>query len=863
MGTRRSPAPKSPPLPSVADPKQFVLDWFAAKNWSPFPFQLEAWDAYRAGRSGLVHAATGTGKTLAAWLGPVEEWLAEHPDRSQWSAKHPPPLRVLWITPLRALAADTAGSLEAPLIGLGLPWSVQTRTSDTKASVRTSQRKRLPTALITTPESLSLMLTHPDARERLADLRCVVVDEWHELLAGKRGVQVELALARLRGWNPGLRTWGLSATLGNLDQALSVLVGMWNGSTGSGTTTAARVLDSAFRIPHSALIEGHVPKSTAIDSILPPKVERFPWAGHLGLQLVPQVVAAVEEGRTALVFTNTRSQTEQWYQALLAARPEWAGQIALHHGSLDRKVRDWVEDGLRAGSLRCVVCTSTLDLGVDFAPVDRVLQVGSPKGVGRLLQRAGRSGHRPGVPSRVTCVPTNALELVEVAAVRDAALAGRVEGRAPPAKPLDVLAQHLVTCALGGGFAPDAMLAEVRSAYSYRDLSDEEWEWVLDFVVRGGDSLRAYPEYRRVVLADDGLFKVEDARIARFHRMSVGTIVGEASIRVRFVRGGVLGTIEESFLSRLKPGDHFLFAGRLLKLVRVHEMTAWVKKATGAKPAVPRWAGGRMPLSGELAAGVRAKLEQARDGVYRDPELAAVRPILELQRRWSALPAADELLVERVRTREGHHLFVFPFEGRSVHEGLAALLAYRLSRRAPITFTLAVNDTGFELLSPDPAPLTDDPHAVGLDLRGLLDPANLAADILSSLNATELAKRAFREIARVAGLVFPGFPGSGKTAKQLQASSSLFFEVFREYDPGNLLLEQAQREVLERQLDESRLRAALDRLGRAAVVATSPPKPTPLAFPLLVDRLRESVSSEKLADRVRRMQRELEREADD
>ncbi|MBX9624314.1 MAG: DNA ligase-associated DEXH box helicase, partial [Gemmataceae bacterium] len=638
--------------------------------------------------------------------------------------------------------------------------------------------------------------------------------------------------------------------------------------------------------PDPLLVRGLVPKTTLIDAILPPKVERFPWAGHLGLQLVPQVVAAVDEGRTALVFTNTRAQTEQWYQALLAAKPDWAGQIALHHGSLDKKVRDWVEDGLRAGTLRCVVCTSTLDLGVDFAPVDRVLQIGSPKGVARLMQRAGRSGHRPGVPSRVTCVPTHALELVEFAATRDAAVAGRIEGRAPLAKPLDVLAQHLVTVALGGGFRADELYDEVRSTYSYRDLTEDEWGWVLDFVVRGGDSLRAYPEYRRVVLADDGLFKVEDARIARFHRMSVGTIVGESSIRVRFVRGPVLGTIEESFLGRLKPGDHFLFAGRLLKLVRAHEMTAWVRKATGAKPAVPRWAGGRMPLSGELAAGVRAKLEEARDGAYRDPELLAVRPILELQRRWSALPAADELLVERVRTREGHHLFVYPFEGRSVHEGLAALLAYRLSRRAPVTFTIAVNDYGFELLSPepvdveDPTPRPPPPQGEGVkDWRSvlpppppagegaggwgpLLSPDDLAADILSSLNATELARRAFREIARVAGLVFPGFPGSGKTARQLQASSNLFFEVFREYDPGNLLLEQANREVLERQLDESRLRAALDRLGRAEVVVTHPPRPTPLAFPLLVDRLRESVSSETLADRVRRMQKEYEREAD-
>ena len=568
------------------------------------------------------------------------------------------------------------------------------------------------------------------------------------------------------------------------------------------------------------------------------------------------MVAAVEEGRTALVFTNTRSQTETWYQTLLAARPDWAGRIALHHGSLDRKVRDFVENGLRSGELRCVVCTSSLDLGVDFSPVDRVIQIGSPKGVARLLQRAGRSGHQPGRDSRVTCVPTNALELVEIAAARDAALAGHIEGRAPLRKPLDVLAQHLVTAALGGGFRPAEMLAEVRSTYSYADLTDDEWLWVLDFVVRGGDSLRAYPEYQRVVLAEDGFFRVPSPVVARRHRMAVGTIVGEATIRVRYLRGGVLGTVEESFIGRLNPGDVFRFAGKLLKLVRVHEMTAWVRQAKAATGAVPRWAGGRMPLSSELAAAVRDKLGEARRGEFPSPEMQAVRPILDLQERWSALPAADELLVERVRTREGFHLFVYPFEGRFVHEGLAALVAYRMSRRRPITFTMAFNDYGFELLSPDDPPLAE---ALG---DSLLSPDDLAVDVLASLNATELARRAFREIARVAGLVFPGYPGQGKTAKQLQASSNLFYQVFAEYDPGNLLLEQARREVLDRQLEVTRLRAALERLSRAKVVVTTPRKPTPLAFPLLVDRMRDTVSSEKLADRVKRMQAELEKEAE-
>ena len=832
---RKSSTARPPPPPPASLPPPSVEGWFAGNGWTPFGFQRAAWAAYHAGESGLVHAATGTGKTLAAWLGPVAEFLAEHPEPAGWDAKQPTPLRVIWVTPLRALAADTLTSLLQPVGGLGLPWTVQTRTGDTAASIRAKQKKAYPTALITTPESLTLLLTRPDTQERLADLRCVVVDEWHELLAGKRGVQTELALARLRGWRPGLRTWGLSATLGNLPLAATVLVG-----------PAA---------PPATLIRGAEPKAVVIDSLIPAEVERFPWAGHLGLRLVPAVAAAVESAATSLIFTNTRAQSELWYQALLKERPDWAGVLAVHHGSLGRAVRDYVEDGLRTGALKCVVCTSSLDLGVDFSPVERVLQVGSPKGVGRLLQRAGRSGHRPGAESRVTCVPTNVFELVELAAARAAAEAGHIEGRTPVVGPLDVLAQHLVTVAVGSGFDPDSLLAEVRTTHAYEHLSAAEFGWAVDFVVRGGDSLRAYPDYHRVTLAADGLYRVESAAVAARHRMSVGTIVGEGNVTVRFLRGGVLGTVEESFVGRLKPGDVFQFAGRAVQLVRVHEMTAWVKKSKAKAGVVPRWAGSRQPISTELAAAVRGKLTEAAAGVYAGPEMTAVKPVLELQRRWSAIPGDGRVLVEHVRTREGCHLFVYPFEGRAVHEGLAAVCAYRLSRRSPVTFTIAVNDYGFELLSPDPVPFA---AAVA---GGLFDPAGLAADILASLNATEMGRRAFREVARVAGLVFPGMPGRGKTAKQLQASSNLFYQVFREYDPDNLLLQQADREVLARQLDEGRMAAALDRIRTAGLIETHPPRPTPLGFPLLVDRMRESLSSEKLADRVKRMQLDLERAA--
>jgi ATP-dependent Lhr-like helicase len=800
------------------------------------------WQAYRDGESGLVHAATGTGKTLAAWGGLIAEWLDEESQKARRSPNGPvrrdraPSLRALWITPLRALAADTEEALRLPLNDLDIPWTLESRTSDTSAAVRARQQRRLPTALITTPESLSLLLTRPDAAELFGDLRAVIVDEWHELMGTKRGVQVELALARVRALVPAVRTWGLSATIGNLDDAMDALLG-----------------PRAHRAP-ARIVRGVDPKSVVIDALIPPVVERFPWAGHLGTQMLPQVVEAIEEGQSAIVFTNTRSQTEIWYQAILAARPDWAGTIALHHGSLDRARREWVENGLRDGRLRCVVATSSLDLGVDFSPVDRVLQVGSPKGVARLLQRAGRSGHRPGAVSRVTCVPTNALELLEVAAARDGVERGAIESRLPVERPLDVLAQHVVTVALGGGFDPAGLLAEVRSTRAYAELRDDEWEWVLAFLTNGGDALRAYPEYSRIALID-GRYTVDDAEIARRHRMSIGTIVGDAQMAVQYLRGRALGTVEESFISRLKPGDRFVFAGTPLEFVRVRDMKAWVRRAPSSKGAIPRWAGSRLPLSRMLAELLRRRLGEAAAGVFRGPEMEAMRPLLEVQRKWSHIPSANELLIERVKTREGWHLFVYPFEGRLVHEGLAALCAYRISRLAPISFSMASNDYGFELLSPVEAPIDDALR------RGLFDPHHLLEDINAALNATEMAKRQFRELARVAGLVFPGFPRAGKTARQLQMSSGLFFDVLQRYDPTNLLLTQASREVLERQLESTRLGVTLERIAASRVVVTQPKRPTPIAFPLVVDMNREKVSSESLGDRVRRMQLALEKAA--
>lgn len=817
--------------------REQIEAWFIAKGWEPFPFQREVWDAYLHGESGLIHSATGTGKTLAAWLGPITEALDAGPQEARKKREDAPPLRVLWITPLRALAADSADSIARVTEELGLPWTVELRTGDTSSSLRAKQAKQLPTALVTTPESLTLMLARPDVDDVFHDLRMIVVDEWHELMSTKRGVQVELALARVRRLRPNVRTWGISATLGNLDEAMHTLMGSNSG--------------------RGRMVQGVIGKSVVIDTILPERMDRFPWAGHFGTQMIPPVIEAIEEGGTCLVFTNTRAQAEIWFQTILAARPDWKETLALHHGSLSREERDQVELGLKEGKLRAVVCTSSLDLGVDFTPVDRVLQVGSPKGVARLLQRAGRSGHRPGVPSRVTCVPTHAFEMVDMAAAREAALAGRIESRPGLHKPLDVLAQHCVTLAVGKGFTPEELLAEVRSTRAYADLTESEFAWVLDFVVRGGESLRAYPEYRRVVVGEDGVYRVVDKDIAQRHRMSVGTIVSDAAMSVQYLKGGRLGTVEESFLARLRPGDRFIFSGKPLEFVRIKDMTAWVRPARSVHGAVPRWAGGRLPLSSELSHAIRNELELARDGELRSPEMQMLAPILEVQAKWSAIPREDEFLIERAETRDGHHLFFYPFEGRLVHEGMAALFAYRLSRIRPITFTMACNDYGFELLAPEPAPLEE-----ALE-DGLLSDRNLAEEIQASLNEVELAKRQFREIARISGLIFEGYPGMGKSAKQLQASSGLFFDVFARYDPENMLLHQAHREVLERQLEESRLAQTLRRLAQSTLLIREPGRPTPMAFPILVDRLRETLTSESLTDRISKMTVRLEEEADD
>lgn len=830
------PLPSRRKVPSETGPAiERLRGWFSARGWRPWPFQEEAWSAYARGESGLIQVPTGAGKTYAAYMGPLAELADEA--RAPGGADG---LRVLYITPLRAVSRDIEKALKAPVADLGLRISIESRTGDTASSVRARQRERLPGVLVTTPESLSILLTRDNAAGQLGSLRCVIVDEWHELLSSKRGSQTELALARLRGFAPGVRAWALSATLSNVEEAARAVVGARAGGEAAAFT----------------VVRAEIDRPVIVDSVVPAPGGRFPWAGHMGLTMLGRVVESLDPSVATLLFTNTRSQAERWYQALRLTRPDWEAILGLHHGSIDRDERERIEAGLKSGAVRIVVATSSLDLGVDFSPVERVFQIGSPKGIARLIQRAGRSSHRPGAACRVTCVPTHGLELFEIDAARRAVSEGRIEPRNPLSKPLDVLVQHLVTCALGGGFREEELFEEVRSAWSFRGLTREEFGWCMELVRDGGRTLSAYPDYHRIA-ASDGRYRVPSARLASLHRLNVGTITGEATVEIRYVNGRRLGSIEENFVSGLRPGDKFVFAGKALSFVMLHDLVALVRPARGRVTYTPSWMGTKLPISESLGEAVRRTLDGAGRGELSGPELDAARPLLEAQRAISKIPAADEVLAETCRTREGHHLFLYPFEGRLVHAGLGALLALRITRRHRTTFSIAANDYGIELMTHDGLPFAE------LLTPGLFSREHLAADALESVNLSALARLQFRDIARVAGLVFQAYPGARRSARQLQASSGLIYDVFREFDPDNLLLHQAQREVMERQFEESRLARTLDRIAARGVTVVEVERPTPLGFPLVVERLGvNSLSAETILERIEKMRTAWEQDVD-
>lgn len=816
-----------------AESLSLINNWFSSKNWLPFDFQKEVWELYSKGYSGLLNAPTGSGKTYAMWFAVLMEYISNHPD--DYKKKKEKGLQLLWITPLKALSKDIEKAIQETCDELEIPWKVSARTGDTSASVKLKQKKNQFEVMITTPESLHLMLSQKDNTELFKALKAIVIDEWHELLGSKRGVQVELALSRIKNLKKNLKIWGVSATIGNLEEAMDVLLGS----------------ELNNRKRKRKIVRSSVKKKIEVESILPDEVENFPWAGYLGIKLMDKIIPVIRKSRSTLIFTNTRSQTEIWFQKILEHYPEFAGRMALHHGSIDRNIRDWVERSLHNERLSLVVCTSSLDLGVDFTPVETVIQIGSPKGVARFLQRAGRSGHQPDAVSKIYFVPTHSLELVEGAALKEAMLTNSIEDRQPVLKPYDVLIQYLITLASGDGFDQKEICEEVKNTFAYQTINDNEWNWIMRFITSGGDSLKNYDEYSKVEFID-GLYKVTDRRKKLFHKLSIGTIVSDVSMNVKFLRGGSLGSVEESFLTQLKPGDVFSFAGRNLELVYIRETTAYVKKTKRRSSRVPSWLGGRMPLSSQLSEMLRLKLNDALKENPKDIEIKKIKPLVELQAKRSVVPGSKEFLIEKFRSEEGYHLFFYPFEGRLVHEGMAALFAYRISRLKPISFSLAMNDYGFELLSDVEIPIEE---AIG---KKLFDDDDLVSDILKSINSSEMAKRRFRQIARITGLIFQGYPGKYKTTKNLQASSELLFDVFSKYEPDSLLIAQSFDEMLQFQLEESRLRRALDRIRNQKLIITNPFRPTPFSFPILVDRLREKVSSEKFEDRVKKMQLEYE-----
>lgn len=794
---------------------------------------METWQAILDGKSGLLNAPTGSGKTYAIFIGAALQYIREHgiPHRNKL---HKPGLQLIWITPIRALSKDIRHACDTFCREIGLPWEIAIRTGDTSAQERAKQKKSPPQVLITTPESLHLIMASKGYESYLKTVKIIVADEWHELMGSKRAVLLELALSRLKSI-ADVQIWGVSATIGNMDEAMEVLLG-----------TDVEKYAPAF-------IRASIRKEIKVVPVIPSEIEKYPWAGHLGTKLAEAILPIIDKSKTTLIFTNTRAQAELWYQHLLSIAPELSGVIAMHHGSISRELRDWVEDALHAEKLKCVVCTSSLDLGVDFRPVETIIQVGSPKGIARFVQRAGRSGHAPGQDSIIYFLPTNALQLIECAALKRAMEQGDVEDRMPYIRSFDVLAQYLITLAVSDGFHPENIFPEIQSTFSFSSISDDEWQWLLRFITQGGASLGAYEEFKKVEVMPDGLYKVINRRTAMRHRLSIGAIVSDSMLRVKFQKGGYLGTIEEWFIARLNPGDTFWFAGRPLELIRIKEMTVQVKISQKKTGAVPSWQGGRMPLSAMLSENLRIKIGESIAPEAGDQELLAVQPIIRTQQVLSHVPQPDEFLIEKITTREGCHLYVYPFEGRFVHEGMAAILAYRLSLFKPISFSIALNDYGFELLSDQDIPIED-----GLD-SDIFSTNHLSEDIQASLNQSEMARRRFRDIASIAGLVFKGYPGQYQKEKHLQSSSQLFFDVFRDYESDNLLYKQAYSEVMEFQIEEVRLRNALKRLLRQKIILKYPQKPSPFSFPILVDRLREKISFEKLEDRIRKMTLELEK----
>ena len=786
--------------------------WFEARGWTPRPHQLELLERALNGRSALLIAPTGGGKTLAGFL-PSLVGLA---GRKAGSGQ----LHTLYISPLKALAVDVARNLTQPVTEMGLPVTLETRTGDTSQHKRQRQRLTPPDILLTTPEQLALLTAYPAAERFFEGLRYIVLDELHALEPSKRGDLLSLGLARLSRLVPGLQRIGLSATVADPSRLRRYLVPQ----------------------PHAMadLVLGK-PGAAPEISVLMSEAE-VPWAGHMARHALGEVLTAIRAFRTALVFVNTRAQAEFVFQELWKLNDD-ALPIALHHGSLSPEQRRKVEAAMAAGSLRAVVCTSTLDLGIDWGAVDVVIHVGAPKGASRLIQRIGRANHRLDEPSRALLVPSNRFEVLECEAAREAATQGTLDAEIARKGALDVLAQHVLGTACAAPFHPDALYDEVISAAPYAALPREDFDKVVEFVATGGYALKTYERYRRLMREPDGTFRLSHPRLAQSYRLNVGTIVEEPMVKVRLLRkrpnrkvpprgGFVLGQVEEYLIDQLSPGDTFLFGGRVLRFEGLHETEALTTPSSDEAPMIPSYMGGKFPLSTHLAQRVRAMLA--------DPEAHAALPLqvrdwLRLQRRHSRLPKSDELLIETFPRGSRYYLVAYPFEGRLAHQTLGMLLTRRLERISMRPLGFVANDYAFAIW--------------GLRDLGLLNMAQLfASDMLGDdleawLHESSLLKRTFRNCAIIAGLIPRRSPGQEKTGRQVTVSSDLIYDVLRAHEPDHILLKATFEDAATGLLDIRRLSAMLARIT-GHIVLKRLPRISPLAVPIMLEIGKEPVYGE-------------------
>lgn len=798
--------------------------WFTKQGWSPATFQKQAWDAHGRGQSGIISVPTGHGKTMAAIGGPLIQMLMS----SNTELQH---TQVIYLAPLKALARDIHLTLNQLMADLELPFRVHLRTGDSSTQDRKHAEKFPPHILITTPESFAVMCTQKNAKSQFSDVHTVIVDEWHELVATKRGSLLELTLARLKSWNPLVLVWGVSATLGNLREAAETL---------TASLTPTIVTDPEARQKLTI--------RTSVTDDVPPSV----WFGSMGEKLLSSVLERVNPEQTHLFFTNTRRAAEFWYSSICALRPEWAPRVALHHGSLSKQERELVEAGLKQRRIRIVVATSSLELGVDFPRIENIYQLGSVKSLGRALQRSGRGMHTPGQDKVLEIIPVSLFDALEPAAIMQAHAEQLVESRHPLRCPLDVVLQHILNCAFDDGFDPEQLFQEITSAKSFRDFTWPQMEWALDFLSTGGKTLKAYAKYQKMELKQ-GRYVFRDSKIARDHRLNIGTIVGELGIQVRFLKGNTIGQISEAFAAKLKKGDAFLFSGRSLQFVHLRDGAVYVKLASSGTTATASWSGHSLSISSTLMDFIRDEVEKPTaymDGLSSS-DVKLRNLLLSSQERLSHKPHPGETLLERYSSREGHHLFLYLWAGRVMHEGIGHLFAYRLAKNSPNTISVAANDYGIELLGAEPFPDIDTLKSI------FLSEDNLEQDMQESLNFKELVKRQFREIARVSGLIIANSARSERTVRHLQMSSGLLFDVFSSYDPENPLLAQARREVLDNQLSLELVRERLSNAHSTQWVESVIDRLSPFALTLYLERTKSRVSTETLEHRIARFQKQM------